>query len=267
MPHLDVPGARLYWESAGHASAPAVLLIHAGVATLRMWDPLVDALAADHLVIRYDTRGFGQTEFDDVTYSDRADALAILDHLGVAAATVVGASRGGSIAIDLAVEHPSRVTGIVVIGSGPSGFPETELSERENELVDAIDAAEVGGDWAEAARLENALWNVGPLREPADVDPGFLRTATELGRSNIRHGAGATGGLPLEPPAYGRIGELALPTLVVVGSLDVSAALAEYEYLVGAIPDATGRVFRDAAHLPSVERPAEFQQMLPRLAR
>ena len=59
MPHLSVPGAELAYESDGRASAPALLLIPAGIATLRMWDPQVEALAADHLVVRYDPRGFG----------------------------------------------------------------------------------------------------------------------------------------------------------------------------------------------------------------
>ena len=66
MPHLSVPGAELYYEAEGPASAPAVLLVHAGIASLRMWDPLVPALVDDHYVVRFDTRGFGQTRTGDV---------------------------------------------------------------------------------------------------------------------------------------------------------------------------------------------------------
>lgn len=262
MPHLDVSGARLYWESDGHASAPAIILVHAGVATLRMWDPIVPALATDHLVIRFDTRGFGSTTFDDVPYSDRADALAVLDHLGVERATVIGGSRGGGIALDLAVEHPSRVNGVVVIGSGPSGFPALELTDRENELVDSIDAAETAGDWEKVADLENILWNVGPTRTENDVDPGFLRSARELGRANVRHGAGAGRAIGLEPPAYGQVDGLPVPALVIVGGFDVSVALAHYDFLVSTIPKATGVRFPDAAHLPSLEQPVEFLRVL-----
>ena len=61
MPQLDVNGAVLYYETHGHISDPAILLIHAGVANLRMWDGLVPMLDRDHFVIRYDTRGFGNT--------------------------------------------------------------------------------------------------------------------------------------------------------------------------------------------------------------
>jgi pimeloyl-ACP methyl ester carboxylesterase len=75
MPHLDVNGASLYYETDGGISSPAVLLIHAGVATLRIWDPLVPALAADHFVVRFDTRGYGMTETEDVPFSNREDAI------------------------------------------------------------------------------------------------------------------------------------------------------------------------------------------------
>ena len=61
MPHLERDGATLYYETAGHRSAPAILLLHAGVATLRMWDAVVPSLSADHFVIRFDGRGFGAT--------------------------------------------------------------------------------------------------------------------------------------------------------------------------------------------------------------
>lgn len=258
MPHLDVPGARLYWESAGHASGKPLLLIHAGIATLRMWDPIVDELAQDRFVIRYDCRGFGETEFDDVPFSNRADALAVLDHAGVERATLIGASRGGSIALDIAVETPARAAGVIVIGSGPSGFPEVELTPREDALLDAIDAAEAAGDWGTLVSLETTFWDVGPLREEDDVSPDFLRLAHDLNRANVRHLERQPVAIPLEPPAYEQMCDLEIPALVMVGEFDITPALAQYEYLVNSIPDATGAIFHDAAHLPSVERPTEF---------
>lgn len=262
MPHLDVPGARLYWESDGHASAPPLLLIHAGIANLRMWDPIVPDLARDHLVIRFDTRGFGSTEFDEVAYSERADALAVLEHLGVERATVIGASRGGSIALDLALEHPSRVTGIVAIGSGASGRPDEELTPHEAELVAAIEAAEADREWERVVELETAFWVIGPERTADDVDAGFLREARELGRSALRHAGRTAQPAPLDPPAAARLGEIAVPVLAMVGAFDISPLLVEQAVLVGGIPDATGAVIDDAAHLPSLERAAETLRVL-----
>ncbi|TFB98965.1 alpha/beta fold hydrolase [Cryobacterium sp. HLT2-28] len=262
MPHLTVPGASLYYETDGHASAPALLLLHAGIANLRMWDPQIAALAAGHFVIRFDSRGFGQTSTEDVAFSNRADAVAVLDHLGVAAATLVGCSRGGSIAIDLALEHPDRVTGLVTIGSGPSGFPEVELTEAEDALFDELDRAFDVKDWHRLARLEVALWAIGPLRTEADLDPEFLSTAYALNRVNVVHAEENPLPIPLEPPASIRVVDIEVPALVTVGEFDITPALAQYEYLLSTLPQATGCTFRNTAHLPSAERPAEFERVL-----
>lgn len=262
MPHIDVPGASLYYETAGHVSSPALLLLHAGITNLRMWDPQVDALAAGHFVIRFDARGFGQTATEDVEFSNGTDALAVLDHLGIQAATLVGCSRGGLTALDIAAETPERVRGLVTIGSGPSGFPEVELSEVEDAAFDRVDEAFTAQDWHRLARLEVALWAFGPLRREEDLHPGFVSLAYELNRVNVVHAEEKPVRLPLDPPAFDRMVDIEVPALVTVGAFDITPALAQYEYLLSALPNARGVTFHDAAHLPSVERPAQFEQVL-----
>jgi 3-oxoadipate enol-lactonase len=262
MPDLDLPGASLYYETDGHVSSPALLLIHAGIATLRMWDNIVPALAADHFVIRYDARGYGETTAAHEKFSDRADALDLLDHLGIARATVIGCSRGGRIAIDLAVEHPDRVAGLVTIGSGPSGFPDTELTDREDAMVDLLDGAFAAEDWALLHDLEVRLWSIGPTRDEADLDPAFVAEAYALNRANTVHHAETPIPTPLEPPAYDRVVDIDVPTLVTVGDHDLSRALIQYEYLLTTIPNADGCRFPDSAHLPSVEQKDEFERVL-----
>jgi 3-oxoadipate enol-lactonase len=262
MPELDVNGATLYYEAAGHISLPALLLVHAGIANLRMWDAQLPTLAREHYVIRLDSRGFGQTSTADVEYSNRADLLAILDHLGIAKATVIGCSRGGGIAIDFALDHPDRVSGLVTIGSGPSGFPEVELTERENELFAEMDETWENEDWALLARQEVRLWSIGPTRSEADLDPAFVGTAFALNADKPNHAHERATAIPLDPPAYSRLAEITVPTLVMVGDHDLSVAITQYEYLLGAIAGASGHLFQDAAHLPSVEKPEEFTNVL-----
>lgn len=262
MAHLDVNGATLYYETDGRLSSPALLLIHAGIANLRMWDPQVAALAREHFVIRYDTRGFGRTSTEDVEFSDHADALAMLDHLGVAQATVIGCSRGGRIAIDLAIEHPERVSGLVTIGSGPSGFPDTELTPEEDELADQLDAAFESKDWERLGDLEVRLWSIGPTRREEDLDPAFVATAYELNRANLPHAEENPTHTPVEPPAYDRLVDLDVPALVMVGDHDLSECLTQYEYLSTTIPRADSARFPESAHLPSVEQPQEFERVL-----
>ena len=262
MPHLTVPGASLYYETAGHASSPALLLLHAGIANLRMWDPQIDALATDHFVIRFDSRGCGQTTSEDVEFSARDDARAVLDHLGVASATLIGCSRGGCTAIDLAAESPDRVNGLVTVGAGPSGFPEIELTDLEDTRFDEMDAAFDAQDWHKLARLEVALWAFGPLRNEADLDAEFTATAYALGRVNAAHAEESPTPIPLEPPAFDQVSDIEVPVLATVGEFDLTPHLAEYEYLLSTLPSVTGCTFRDTAHLPNLERPKEFERVL-----
>lgn len=255
-------GAVIYYETHGHISEPAVLLIHAGVANLRMWDCLVPVLEPDHFVIRYDTRGFGNTTTRDVGFSDREDARDLLDHLGIDRATVIGCSRGGGIAIDLALESPDRVAGLATIGSGPSGFPDLEPTGREHEILDAMDRAFAAGDWAALNELEVRLWSIGPTREQNLLDPAFVELAYSLNRANLDRAGEHPRPERLDPPAFDRLPDLGMPTLVTVGESDVTEQLAAFEFLVATIPAVTSARFADAAHLPSVERPEAFNRVL-----
>jgi 3-oxoadipate enol-lactonase len=263
MPHVDVPGARLFYETAGHASGEPLLLLHAGIATGRMWDPLIETLAAEHYVLRYDCRGFGRTDCEASGFSNRDDARAILDHLGIARATFVGASRGGRIALDVAVETPDRVAGLVTIGSGPGGFPEVELTDQEEALCSELDRAWEDRDFGRMVDLETRLWAIGPLRSEEDLNPEFVRFAYELGRANLHHRPGVEAVADeLEPPAYDRVVDLDIPALVTVGEFDITPALVQFEYLAATIPGACRHVFPNTAHLPSVEHPDQFLALL-----
>jgi pimeloyl-ACP methyl ester carboxylesterase len=259
---LDHNGARLYVETAGSPADPAVLLIHAGVATLRMWDAAVPWLARDHFVIRYDSRGYGRTTSDTSPFANHEDALAVLDHLDVEAATVVGASRGGAIAINIAVAAPERIRGLVTIGSGPGGFPATDTTEREASLIEEAEWLEQRGRWEEENRLTVRLWTIGPERDEADLDPEFVRIAYELHAANLPLAGAELHPVPLDPPAYGRVGDIAVPTLVLTGDHDLTETEAQAAYLAASIPGAERHRFADAAHLPNVESPDEFERVL-----
>jgi 3-oxoadipate enol-lactonase len=261
MPVLVVPGARLAYDTAGDPSNPALLFVHAGVATRAMWDPQFEDLAADHFVVRYDTRGFGESPGEDEEFADRHDVFAVLDAVGVTSATVIGASRGGRIALDALLDEPARVTGLVTVGSTPSGQHDGEATPREREMIAEMEAASELGDYEELVRIEVAYWDLGPTRDIADVDPEFLARAIEL---NVGAAHWDFAGLdqPLEPAAVSRLGEVRVPTLVVVGDHDESDSRAGYDLLLGGIAGAEGFRFPDSAHLPSVEHPERFTTRL-----
>jgi pimeloyl-ACP methyl ester carboxylesterase len=142
---VDVEGGRIYYEAEG--DGPPVLLIHGGLGTLRMWDEHVARFAARHRVIRYDTRGFGRTETDDVEFANRDDAIAVLDHLGVGSAVVVGQSRGAMIALDLALDRADRVDALVSVAGGIGGY-EPELADGTSQPPwDELERLWMKKDW------------------------------------------------------------------------------------------------------------------------
>ena len=257
MAVIEVPGATLTYDVAGDSAHPAVLFVHAGVATRAMWDPQFADLAGDHFVIRYDTRGFGESAGGDEPFADRHDLIAILDAVGASRATVIGASRGGRIALDAALDAPDRITGIVTVGSTPSGQHEGEPTAREKELIASMEEASSIGAYEQLVELEVAYWDLGPTRDVDDVDPVFLARAIEL---NVGAAHWDFAGLdqPLEPAAVARLHELDIPALIVVGDHDETDSRAGYDLLLAGLPRAEGFRFPDSAHLPSVEHPERF---------
>ncbi|REK88352.1 alpha/beta fold hydrolase [Streptomyces inhibens] len=117
------PGIRLWTEQRGAADAPPLLLIMGAQATGVGWpEPLVDALAAHHRVIRYDHRDTGRSTwpFDERPYriADLADdVIAVLDGLGIGRAHIVGMSLGGMLAQMMLADHPDRLLSATLIGT------------------------------------------------------------------------------------------------------------------------------------------------------
>lgn len=252
--YVEVPGGRLYYEVEG--AGPPLVLIHAGVAHLRMWDDQVAAFAPAHRVIRYDTRGFGKTTTEDVAYSNRADLRALLEHLGVQRTAVLGISRGGSIALDFTLEFPESVSALVLVAAGLGGFElaDDPLAETWAEMERLYEA----GDREALVEMELRLWTDGPGQPPDRVDPEMRRRMEQMGREN--YAAAQPDGQPqaLQPPAVGRLDEIRVPTLVMVGDLDVPDVIAACERIAEVTHGARKIVYPGVAHMVNLERPKEF---------
>ena len=254
---LETNGARLYYEVEG--SGEPVVLIHAGVANLRMWDADVAALRDAYRVIRYDTRGFGQTETDAVEFSNRADIAALLDHLGEESAHVVGFSRSGSIALDFALEYPDRVRSLVVGAGGISGYESPEESPAETfEVVERMFEAK---DWTALADWEADYWANGP-GQPSDRVPDIRARVHDWVLTNYQ--AEKEEGKPqvLDPPAVGRLGELKAPLLVVIGTLDEPGTQESMRHLAAAVRGARLETIEGVAHMINLEEPERFDALL-----
>lgn len=257
-----MPDGELYYEVAG--SGPAVVFVHAGIADLRMWDDQVAALTDVATVIRYDCRGFGRTRTAAEPYSNRADLIALLDHLGVAQAALVGCSRGGMIALDTAVEFPERVRALVWVCSFVTGWnpPEGLAYPEEEALEEAMVAAEQAGEWERVAAIDVRLWVDGPQQAEGRAAAAVRETVYAMALNNYTNAPAPGAAQPLEPPAAERLGDLRMPVLAIVGDLDSAYTPAAAAVLAEGAPDVRIEHFPDCAHLPNMEQPERFNALL-----
>lgn len=260
--YVPVQNGELYYEETGNGHP--LVLIHAGVADHTMWDAQVPVFAERFRVIRYDTRGYGRSRTQDTEYAERQDLLDLLDYLRVPAAHIIGISRGGGIAIDFTLEHPARVTALVVVASGPSGmdWPEDFDDPVGMAAEAAIQAAAEAGDWERAAALESAFWTDGPGqpegRAPAEVRERVRGWCLD----QYTRKDGKTTQKRLEPPAASRLQEIRVPTLVLVGDVDEKATRIMADAAASGIPGAQRVTFRNAAHMIPLEAPEEFNRIV-----
>jgi 3-oxoadipate enol-lactonase len=242
---------------------PAVVLIHAGVCDSRMWDPQWAAFARDHRTVRYDLRGFGRSELTPGRYAHARDLANLLGELGVGRAALVGASFGGRVAMELAVARPDLVEALVVAGAS---LPGHDWSAPMRAFFAEEDAAVERGDLDAAVEANLRLWVDGQGRPPEAVDPevrqrvGVMqRRAFEL-QLPIYQDPEKDEEEELEPGWADRLGTVWAPALVLVGEYDVADFHQFADRIAGELPRATAATVAGAAHLPSMERPADFNQ-------
>jgi pimeloyl-ACP methyl ester carboxylesterase len=248
---LDVDGAHLAHRVDG--SGADVLLIHAGVADMRMWDAVVEELAGRLRTIRFDLRGFGETTAEPRLFSPSADIVALLEELGAPSATVVGASFGGRVALEFASEHPDRVRGLVLLDAG---LPDHDWGERVQRFGADEEAALDAGRIDEAVELNVDMWAPGSPPHVRELVRDMQARAFALQADPALDIA------DLDPPLPERLGAIAVPAVVAYGEEDVPDYAAVAQRLVHELPDARLVAIPGAAHLPALDQPAAVARLI-----
>ncbi|HZS77422.1 MAG TPA: alpha/beta hydrolase [Ktedonobacteraceae bacterium] len=258
----EVNRTRLYYEVAG--SGHPLVLIHGGLMDNTMWDEQFAAFAQCYRTIRYDIRAFGQSDLPTGSepYSMYEDLHALLKFLGVEKTYMLGLSMGGSIAIDFTLAHPEMVDALVLVGPGLNGYDFTPGDMAP--LFEEEEAAYERGDFEQASELENRIWVDGRGRTPEQVNPAVRKHVYDMNLHNYQRMAGKDLPEPqkLEPLANTRLGEIRVPTLIIVGDRDVQAIQDIVDILAKEIPGAQKVVMRDTAHVPNMEKPDEFNRIV-----
>lgn len=256
-------GAHLFHGQTGNG--PALLLLHAGVADSRMWEPNRARLGDGRTLVTLDLRGFGRSPWGTGPFSHAGDVLEVLDELALSRVAVVGASFGGSVALDLTLAHPERVSALVLAAPALGGWDwssdQRAFGAEEDRLLDA-------GDVEAAVELNVRRW-VDAGRPPGEVDSGLRTLVGDMQRHAFELALAAFSTEPepgpeqeLEPPAAGRLDEVRCPVLVVLGALDVPDMLSIGAHLGAGLSDVRVETLPGVAHLPSLEAPAAFDALV-----
>ncbi len=255
---LKVPGGTLAYEEGGEGLP--IVLLHEGIADRRMWDREFPLLARSHRVVRYDLRGYGGSSPAASKYSSVDDVVALLDHVGLARALIVGPSVGGAIALDLTLAHPERVRALLLIAPGYSGMDYDHVPggraafERDETLSKAAVDAWGAGKLEEATEHLRQLWA-----------PSLTGSALDLFRTMVRENAKEVFGersgqfeAREGKPAAARLAEIHVPTRILVGDRDNPAMPHLANFLARGIVGAQVQIVPGADHLLNLSRPDAF---------
>ncbi|MFN2594137.1 MAG: alpha/beta fold hydrolase [Actinomycetota bacterium] len=255
---LTLSDARIAFETHGRPAAPALVFSHGILMDRTMFEPQIHDLARDYFCITWDERGHGDTtQQGSWTYWDSAhDLIALLDHLDVSEAVLVGMSQGGFLSLRCALTAPGHVRALVMIDSQAGPEPEhlapiykamleRWLAEGGGDIVDSTAAVILGP--AESSTWK-AMWLA---RERSWVVEPFK---TLMQREDI----------------HDRLREIGCPTVVIHGSLDAAISLELANRLCEGLPGCTGVVVVDGAgHASNLSHPArvtaEIRSFLERL--
>lgn len=248
-------GLRLAYRLDGVADAPALVLSNSLGTDMRMWDPQIAALSPHFHIVRYDTRGHGQSEIPTGPATIERlglDLLAVLDHLAIARAHLCGLSLGGMTVLWLAARHHERVDHAVLANTaGRIGSLESWQAR--------IDAVQAGGMAAvretvvarflsaefRARRPDVTAWVADMLTA---TDPrGYIAACAALREADLH---------PIVPAIH-------VPALIIAGALDESTPPQQAAGLHAALAGSALVVLPGTAHLSNIEQPAAFNAYLP----
>jgi len=228
-------------------SGPPVVLLTGSNLDRRMWTREAEWLAKSHTVVRYDLRAHGLSDTATKEFTHLDDLIGVLDALKIEKAALIGLSAGSAIALDAALDIPSRVDRIVLAGPAVGGFVSKVPVPFPPELMPALQSR----DWRKVSEvlLTTPVFAASPESEPLvrqmvfenerlwTVDRALMKSPPQ--------------------PASGRLESVKVPTLVLIGDKDVSQK-EHAEALAARIPGARMVRVAGGGHLLNLTSPTEF---------
>jgi len=253
MPFAIHDRTRIYWRMQGEDEKPVMVLLNSIATDQTLYDRVILLLVADFRLLRIDTRGHGASDAPSGDYDLdmlAGDVLAVMDAAGVAVATICGLSLGGMMAMALALKAPERVDRLILACTsaqmGAEFWGPRIAAVREKGTASIADAA-IGRLYSDAfARANKPLMDTARLEIATMSDDGYA-------------GCGAA---ILAMDFIPRLDEIAVPTLVIGGTLDMATPFEGHgDRIAAGIPGAKIAMVA-AGHLACAENPQAFAQSI-----
>lgn len=249
MPQAKLADVSIHYQIDGDEKNPVLVMSNSLGTTLDMWAPQVEALSARFRLLRYDTRGHGQSQVTSGPYSIAqlgADVLGLLDHLGIKKAHYCGLSMGGITGMWLAFSHPERIERLVLANTaayiGPPENWTTRVAKVQQDGMASI-ASAVVSRWLTPDYAEKHPEQVAYLEDMLKATPaeGYTANCIAVRDADFRES----------------IKKITAPTLVITGAGDMPTPPADGRYLAESIPGAK-YVELAGAHLSNQQEPQRF---------
>lgn len=254
MQFATANGARIAYLLEGRPGAPVAMLSNSLMSTHRMWDPQMPALLERFSVLRYDTRGHGQSQATPGPYTIEQladDAAALIEAVGAGPVHFAGLSMGGMIGQQLAARHPQLVKSLSLCDTACEMPPRSMWEERfaiarKDGIPGLVDGTIKR--WFVASFIEREPQQIEMVRRmilETQIE-GYIACASAVRDMSQRH----------------ILDKIKAPTQVIVGRDDPACTLAQAQVLHEHIAGSTLHVLDDAAHLSNIEKPQQFSELL-----
>jgi 3-oxoadipate enol-lactonase len=250
--YLDVFDGKLYYEVAGEGDW--IVLVHDGNLHSVTWDEQFPVFSENYRVVRYDRRGYGKSTYPEKPYSNIEDLAEVFRQLSIDKATLMGMSAGGGLAIDFALEHPDKVTGLVLVGAVVSGYGYSDHMRTRGGNLDP----EVLSD---PAKLADYMCHRDPYTFYEGNKEARERGYTYL-MNNLQNYRMDKFSLLQGPqrPALPNLKEIQVPALIIVGEYDIPDCHAHAGAIETGIAGSERVIVNRAGHIVPLEQPAVFNE-------
>lgn len=258
MNKATINGIELAYRIDGEEAKPWMVVSNSLATDHRMWEPQMPALTHTHRVLRYDTRGHGQTEATAGNYSLDllvSDAIGLMDHLHIQTADFLGLSLGGMTGLGLALDHPERVDRLVCCDAradSPDAYA--------NGWRDRIEIARSKGL---SALVEGTLerWFTDAYRSDPDNAQCLDDVRTMILSTSVDGFSGCAHALT-KLNYKARLGNIKAPSLFLVGQDDMAAPPDVMREMAAAVPQHDFAIVENAAHLSNLNNATGFNDRL-----